>query len=394
MDRVTWLGRPWFFAAVALLALNDHVFKPIWPGWVTGKLSDFAGLTVVGTIMSVLAGSRLGTMLAGLGYIALKAVPGVAELVAPLLGGGVTLRDPSDLLALAVLPVLGVVLSRGRSGHSERTGRGWQVVGVIAAVLATTATSPPPIELLSDVGWRDGAFIAEVQLADGAGHRALQSTDGGRTWAVRNEVWVDGVERSADGAFTSCTTDSVCYRATDREPPGGHRYQHLRLVERRDPGADWHRDAVLPGEGALAGLAVNPTDGDQAVVQSNDGWVYFRVGPGDWQAVDLIALARGPQWLYQSVLVLGSAYVTLLLGLLLPLVCAWLVSPAGRATGVVVLNIAGFLLAMAWGLLAGFPAFGMFGFHLTWVVIALSVALLIRARTSSRTSVPELGVDE
>ena len=31
-------------AAVALLLVNDHVLKSTWPGLVTGKLSDFAGL--------------------------------------------------------------------------------------------------------------------------------------------------------------------------------------------------------------------------------------------------------------------------------------------------------------------------------------------------------------
>ena len=44
-NRLPWLARPWFFAAVLLLALNDHLFKATWPGGpVTGKLSAVAGL--------------------------------------------------------------------------------------------------------------------------------------------------------------------------------------------------------------------------------------------------------------------------------------------------------------------------------------------------------------
>jgi hypothetical protein len=35
---------PAFVCAVALLLLNDWVLKPAFPGWWTGKLSDFAGL--------------------------------------------------------------------------------------------------------------------------------------------------------------------------------------------------------------------------------------------------------------------------------------------------------------------------------------------------------------
>jgi hypothetical protein len=38
------LLHPLALGAVLLLVLNDHVFKSVWPGVVTGKLSDFAGL--------------------------------------------------------------------------------------------------------------------------------------------------------------------------------------------------------------------------------------------------------------------------------------------------------------------------------------------------------------
>lgn len=37
---------PITLAAVALLILNDHVFKAQWPSWWTGKLSDVAGLAM------------------------------------------------------------------------------------------------------------------------------------------------------------------------------------------------------------------------------------------------------------------------------------------------------------------------------------------------------------
>ena len=34
---VTWLS-------IALLVVNDHILKVVYPSWITGKLSDFAGL--------------------------------------------------------------------------------------------------------------------------------------------------------------------------------------------------------------------------------------------------------------------------------------------------------------------------------------------------------------
>lgn len=37
------LLNPCVLLAIAVLIVNDHVFKAAWPGWWTGKLSDFAG---------------------------------------------------------------------------------------------------------------------------------------------------------------------------------------------------------------------------------------------------------------------------------------------------------------------------------------------------------------
>ena len=160
--RAAWLGRPWFFVAVVVLALNDHVFKSAWPGWVTGKLSDVAGVVVIATLAAVLTGPTWGVVLAGLAFTALKTVPGVAEEIAPLLGGGVVLRDPSDLIALGVLAPLWWLLQHERPDQGSRNRRGWQALGLVAAVLATTATSQVepmlPIDSDSMIGVNTPAF--------------------------------------------------------------------------------------------------------------------------------------------------------------------------------------------------------------------------------------------
>jgi hypothetical protein len=38
------LLHPVAVGAILVLVANDHVFKSMWPGWITGKLSDVAGL--------------------------------------------------------------------------------------------------------------------------------------------------------------------------------------------------------------------------------------------------------------------------------------------------------------------------------------------------------------
>ena len=36
--------QPWVLLSILILLLNDHVLKSSVPSWLTGKLSDFAGL--------------------------------------------------------------------------------------------------------------------------------------------------------------------------------------------------------------------------------------------------------------------------------------------------------------------------------------------------------------
>jgi hypothetical protein len=136
--RWRWLGRPAFLACVVMLALNDHVLKQRFPGWWTGKLSDVAGVALVGTLVAVVLGARRGLVVAGFGFTVLKAVPGVADAAAPVLGG-VTARDRSDLLALGVLVPLGLMLRSSGGATAAPVGP----VGPGTAAVSRTAPDPP-----------------------------------------------------------------------------------------------------------------------------------------------------------------------------------------------------------------------------------------------------------
>jgi hypothetical protein len=48
------LLHPLVVGAVALLLLNDHVFKARWPSWWTGKLSDLAGMVMFPLVLQAL----------------------------------------------------------------------------------------------------------------------------------------------------------------------------------------------------------------------------------------------------------------------------------------------------------------------------------------------------
>lgn len=164
MDPSGALRHPIWWVALVLLVLNDHFFKSsdVLPRWLTGKLSDFAGIVVALPLLAVVAGVRnrctwhACSALVGLGFCLLKTWQPVARLIsdgALHLGISYLLRcDPWDLLALPALlvapshgfrrrtmkthPSLGVVEPRG-------TWREFLFVTIGGLACLATGTVPP-----------------------------------------------------------------------------------------------------------------------------------------------------------------------------------------------------------------------------------------------------------
>jgi hypothetical protein len=160
------VAHPFAICALVVLAVNDHLLKPAFPGMLTGKLSDVAGLILVpfyiGGAAEILAwmagrswrisprGIGILAVATGIGFAAVKVdagahlvyeeTLGVAQwaLTLPIglfLGGPIgpprpvaLVGDPSDLLALPVLAVVIWSQSRirplGRVRTFSRRGRG------------------------------------------------------------------------------------------------------------------------------------------------------------------------------------------------------------------------------------------------------------------------------
>jgi hypothetical protein len=147
------LLRRFFCAAVALLVVNDHVLKGagVLPGWLTGKLSDFAGLFFFPILLVTLAAWFVGrrawmpaaaSWLTGAVFAGLKLSPMLALWATRVWGPVVC--DPSDLVALPSLLAAHALMVRvpytSRVGR-ERVG---QAASVVLAALASLATSAPP----------------------------------------------------------------------------------------------------------------------------------------------------------------------------------------------------------------------------------------------------------
>jgi hypothetical protein len=149
------LRSPIFGAALLVLVLNDHWLKGagLLPGWLTGKLSDLAGLIVAPVLLATLARararhSRLACWaVVAAAFAAIKLCPAAARGVEHFtrwVGFGWRIwSDPTDLVALSVLPLGWWVLCRSGVDPAPSTHQRWWLerVAGIAAMLACVATS-------------------------------------------------------------------------------------------------------------------------------------------------------------------------------------------------------------------------------------------------------------
>lgn len=161
------LAHPVWVLCLALLVLNDHFLKGsgLLPGWVTGKLSDLAGLVVAPVLLAAILRARTRLAIAvvhavvGLGFAALElssSLSAVAGWVYGLAGfAWQSTRDLTDLLALAVLPL--AYLFTVRAGALERGRAGVYTIRILgmAGLLACVASSGTWIEQLPPCGGPD-----------------------------------------------------------------------------------------------------------------------------------------------------------------------------------------------------------------------------------------------
>ncbi|GAB1818627.1 hypothetical protein HerbRD11066_17910 [Herbidospora sp. RD11066] len=208
MSRASWIGHPLTVVALVVLVVNDHLLKYTWPGFVTGKLSDVAGLIVLPPLLGLVIGRPLPAIaITGIGFTLVKASETGAWLASEawsLAWGPSLIR--ADLTDLLALPALYVAWHAAR--HPVPAGRTVVILLTPAAVLAITATGPeipyvPPIAFATEV--RDGGIIAHVGN-DGEYNRPRHFiTRDGLSW----EEWEGAV--TPIPASTSCADDR-CFR--------------------------------------------------------------------------------------------------------------------------------------------------------------------------------------
>lgn len=221
------LAHPPALLAIAVLALNDFVLKPLVPSWLTGKLSDVAVLFFLPLLLSGVIGLalprrwRAGEGLAlGLGYgltlvgfVLLKASPSSAGWLAETVheATGFRLRalaDPSDLLTL---PFLALSAWWRVSGPlASRPAFGWRVLAVPLAAMLLLADAAMPDQGVDCLQQSEGTMLAR-----GGYYRVFASRDGGLTWLEQTDAqWAGncGLLAESDESLASLPDGNLTYR--------------------------------------------------------------------------------------------------------------------------------------------------------------------------------------
>jgi hypothetical protein len=159
------LAHPLSLFSIIILLINDHLFKRLIPSFITGKLSDFAGLFffpfLIAALLSIIpllkkSNSRsiafLAFQITGFWFILIKTSPLVnhttVALARALLGRPTQIiLDPTDLIALIILwPAWKLWMRVERTNQIQIPKRvSYLVISAASlAVLATSACPSPP----------------------------------------------------------------------------------------------------------------------------------------------------------------------------------------------------------------------------------------------------------
>jgi hypothetical protein len=217
------LAHPATLASIGLLLLNDQFLKAAAPSWLTGKLSDFAGLFFFPFLLAALIGGLaalvhplparvvgpLAIVVTAAWFSAVKTVPlansWTAGAAALLLGAPPQIvMDPTDLAALVMLWPAWRLWKRFASAPAVshcRPALRWLALGL--AAFATMATSPAPYRPPAPI-------VARVAVADDVIGVALRGVQ---------PVWWE--LRTQDGWRTCSMTDTLSdaeKAALDQQP--------------------------------------------------------------------------------------------------------------------------------------------------------------------------------
>lgn len=248
------LLHPVWWAALGLLVVNDHALKHLGllPGWLTGKLSDVAGMIVAPVLLAAALRTRtVAARAAAFAWVAavftlMKVLPAgarAAESLAALAGlDWRVVADPTDVLALLAMPVAWWVCDR----PAPRRERAVHSLGVALSAGACVATSQP-VPPSPTLPWTTAVFVA---------NRTSRQVDVRVRW-INGDLACALVRDHAPAALSHATFSGervTVHLALDRTVPLDRGNAALVAGGNAFPGGDPTRDGGLTTMGCEAAL--------------------------------------------------------------------------------------------------------------------------------------------
>jgi hypothetical protein len=353
---------PAFTGAVAVLALNDHVLKSRYPGFVTGKLSDFAGVFALAVVVGLLTENRRVALIAvGAGFAAIKLSPDAARLAAPFLGGQ-TMQDPGDLIALAALWPAHVLLSSDTSTwHRQRWVPPFVVVAAVLTLTATSCGGGPRLDAfaIDSEGVVFGRIVDISTQVDSPVATWAKSEDGGHQWVPAGEP-----DAALSQRFATCNRNE-CFRISgfavdEAGGPGEWRTSFAFSDEEVKRMRERKGGCGTPAVELASITTTRGPDGLHVLVAMGQQGVLHRLPSGEWERRAVLDLKPtstfGPVWLRQLMV---APLLLALFGITLAAIAGWRFG-GRRGRGVLGLSLgsAFFLLLLAGVMLLGDYAVG------------------------------------
>jgi hypothetical protein len=313
------LSHPLILFSIAVLLVNDHILKIYFPSWLTGKLSDFAGLFFFPILLSTILNMIFKPIKIRQQYIALiafsatalwftliKTFPFFSNLTESFLSSLLShpwkiVCDPTDLIALIMLlPAWRLRMSV--LGKKKNTKMSY--VAFCFASIATLASSPgAPLELSNLIVY-DNRVFADF---DFYGEIMFYSSDG-KTWTKMDfnrpaetdiklpAQIIDQISKSPELPVSLCLpgNPNICYQTAPEA-----------VLQSSDGGKTWATSwsiplgrrefmnrisSYYPSVGPNDLVLITPNNNNILVAAMGTEGVLVKTNDGPWEAVGVNGL--------------------------------------------------------------------------------------------------------
>ncbi len=308
------LAHPLALASLGVILLNALILQPLAPSWLTGKLSDLAWMVVlplaIAALLSPIWSMKdkrslfwISAALAGAGFSLLKTLPAANHAA-----GALFLRifqmplklalDPTDLLALAGLPLAGWIWRQDWT----RAKRQWRFVPIFLLVLTGLADAPDPgyyqVDCVAVYGDTLIAFTPERATGyflPGQERKVYTSIDNGQTWIDQGVFTLREMKNAdllgdppLDDLLAQCPMDQDEFTITD---PQNANIQYVILSENgvyrsEDNGNTLTLEFDAEQNQTIFENAVFAPDGETLVIAATYDGILLRLPDGAYERID------------------------------------------------------------------------------------------------------------